>query len=67
MWVAMVVREFDVEPVGPPYFPVTVELNFKPMVGYLGVYDTKEEAEKDSPGYPLIEVQEIPKQPCAPS
>lgn len=54
MFVVLVLQDFEV--VGTLRFPV--KLDFAPMVGYLPVYATREDAEREFPGHPVAEIRE---------
>jgi len=61
MWIVLRVQEFTVEQKGPLRIPFPVELDFGPMVGYLPVYTTLEDAKTDFPNGPFAEVREVQK------
>ena len=57
MWVVLNFQHFEVEQQGPLRLPVPVKLDFKPMIGYLPVYATREAAEKEFPDSPRAEIR----------
>ena len=61
MWVVLRLQEFAVEVKGPLRFPFPIEMDFKPMIGYLPVYATREAALAEFPGGPLSEVRAVGK------
>ena len=59
MWVVLKVQPFEVEQIEDSYrFPYPFTVDMKPMIGYLPVYATREDALKEFPDAPLAQIEE---------
>ena len=56
MIVVMKVQDFELEQTGPYRLNIPIVLNFRPMIGYLPVYASLEDAKRDFPDGPFQEI-----------
>ena len=60
MWIVMRVQPFDLEQdPGPFPFPIEVQLDIGKKIGYLPVYETREDAEAEYPNGPFGQIAEV--------
>ena len=59
MWVACRFSRFEDFRLLPESFPILVQISVAPFVGYLPVYATREEAEREHPGIQVVEIREV--------
>ena len=56
MWVVLRLQKFEED---THNFPLSIKLDFRPLIGYLPVYDTLGDAKKEWPDGPFQEIREV--------